>query len=363
MLKFLLKLSLVVVLIATGFLGWAWQGVPQYPDHQSAEYSCNNEAPADEDSLTDFKVLSFNVQYMASKNYVFFYDMDGATDSQPSMEHVQLTLDRVADIIRDEDPDVVLIQEINDATDSRTHNYDQITALQQRLEKEAFPCESSAYYWKADYVPHPKIAGSVGMKLLTLSRHPIVQSDRYQLPLMPMDPVSQRFYFQRALLETHLQVGEQVVAVLNTHYDAWGEGTDVMRGQVAATQKRLEALDAAGIPWVLGGDFNLLPPDGDRQRPRIEQAGTGIYDKDTAIAPLYQNYGAIPSLENLNSAEEARWYTHLSNDPRVTAPDRTIDYLFYSNQWQLQNSYIRQRDTLDISDHLPVVGVFALSLP
>ena len=76
MLKFLLKLSLVVVLIATGFLGWAWQGVPQYPDHQSAEYSCNNEAPADEDSLTDFKVLSFNVQYMASKNYVFFYDMD-----------------------------------------------------------------------------------------------------------------------------------------------------------------------------------------------------------------------------------------------------------------------------------------------
>lgn len=355
------KWLLVTVLLAAAFAMWVWQGVPQYPDRQMADYTCRQPLTADVEPRANFKVLSFNVQYMAGKNYVFFYDAPGATDSHPAMADIQLTLARVAQIIRDEDPDAVLIQEINDASDSRTHYYDQISALQQQLGEQAFPCESSAYYWQADFIPHLKIAGAVGMKLLTLSRHPIVHSQRYQLPRMPMDPVSRRFYFQRALLETHVQVGDTAVALLNTHYDAWGEGTNVMRGQVAVTRARLEALDAADIPWVLGGDFNLLPPDGDRQRARIEATGTGVFDKDTAITPLYQHYGAIPSLENLLSEGEPDWYTHFSNDPRVSGPDRTIDYLFYSRQWRLEKSYVRQHDTLDVSDHLPVVGVFSLS--
>jgi endonuclease/exonuclease/phosphatase family metal-dependent hydrolase len=46
-------------------------------------------------------------------------------------------------------------------------------------------------------------------------------------------------------------------------------------------------------------------------------------------------------------------------DPTVTEPDRTIDYQFYSDQWSLDNAYVLQKETLDISDHLPVVGIYA----
>ena len=84
------------------------------------------------------KVMSYNVQYMASKNYVFFYDID-LTDQErvqaaekanrtivgrPSKEDVLWTLDQAANVIKKEDPDVVLLQEINGGDDSRTHSID-----------------------------------------------------------------------------------------------------------------------------------------------------------------------------------------------------------------------------------------------
>ncbi|GAA5315829.1 MAG: endonuclease/exonuclease/phosphatase family protein [Candidatus Pelagadaptatus aseana] len=338
---------------------WVWLGVPVYPDVQTADSDCRAEVSRDTDKH-GFKVMSFNVQFMAGKDYVFFFDMDGGPDVRPSEQSIDLTLDRVAALIRDENPDAVLLQEVNDGNDVRTHYRDQIKALQQRLGDAAFPCVASAYYWQADYIPHPKINGPVGMQLVTLSRHPIVSADRYQLPRMPMDPVSQHFYFQRALLEARIEYQGKTVALLNTHFDAWADGTGVLRQQLAVVQARVKELEQHNIPWVAGGDFNMLPPDGGLQLASIEQAGTGSFEQPTAIKPLYDRYGAIPSLEDLRSARVANWYTHFPNDTRVTGPDRTIDYLFYSSDWQLLHSHVRQRDTLEVSDHLPVVGVFSM---
>jgi endonuclease/exonuclease/phosphatase family metal-dependent hydrolase len=39
-----------------------------------------------------------------------------------------------------------------------------------------------------------------------------------------------------------------------------------------------------------------------------------------------------------------------------SGPDRTIDYLFLSVDIKIKNKYVRQQDTLAISDHLPVVA-------
>ncbi len=343
-------------------------------DVEPASSYCAEHAPS-WDVRAPLKVLSYNVQYMASKNYVFFYDVDvndperlaavqraGKTiASYPAREHVLWTLDEVARLIEKEDADVVLLQEVNGAEDSRTHYTDHAAELLTRLPRDLYPCRSQTPYWKAEFIFHPDVLGPVDMQLLTLSKYRIEESLRHQLPRKANNVLVRPFDFQRALLESRIATtAGATVAVINTHFEAWGAGTGIMEKQVARTERLLDSLDDAGIPWVLGGDLNLLPPDDNRQLQRIHAAGIGHYDEIPQIRPLYDKYRGIPSLQHLSSKDPSAWYTHFPNDPTATGPDRTIDYQFYSEQWSLRDAYVMQGDALNISDHLPVVAVYAI---
>jgi len=368
------KSLFVLALLSAIAIGVLWFRSYWPGETEMASVSCTRDAPAWK-AQSHLKVMSYNVQYMASKNYVFFYDIDledserlAAVEkankviaSQPVAEDVYWTVDQVADVIRNEDPDVVLLQEVNGGDDSRTHYIDQATELLRKLPDDMYPCQSETPYWKAEFIIHPDVMGPVNMKLLTLSKYRITRSVRHQLPRIPRSFLLEPFHFQRALLESHIATDQGYgLALVNTHFDAWGAGTDIMRRQIRKTEEVLRALDDQSIPWVLGGDLNLLPPDNNRQRDDILAAGTGHYNEVPELGPLYKKYRGVPSLDDLTSEDSSAWYTHFPNDPTVTGPDRTIDYLFYSDQWNLVDAYVRQEDTLHISDHLPVVGAYKL---
>jgi hypothetical protein len=72
------------------------------------------------------RILSWNVQYMAGKNHVFFYE--GGSDERPSPAEITATLGDVARVIREEDPDIVLLQEMDDGS-RRTDDEDQLARL------------------------------------------------------------------------------------------------------------------------------------------------------------------------------------------------------------------------------------------
>ena len=328
-----------------------WRSAPQFEAVTELRPHCDGTAaeyPVD----TPLKVLSLNAQYMAGKGYVFFYDVDGGPDVRPSQASVALTVSKVADLLKREQPDVVMLQEINDADDSRTHYLDQVEALQRALGDQRYACEVSAHYWKVGWLPHPLILGSVSMQLTTLSRYRLTSATRFQLPLMDNDPITQHFYFQRALLQVTMDSTVGEMALLNTHLDAWGQGTDLMKRQVDAISNQLTTLDEQNIPWVLAGDFNVLPPDGGRQWQRLAKD----YDQRSALQVLYDRYGALPPLPQLTSASSAEWYTYFPNDPQVTEPDRTIDYVFYSDHWRLLEGAVIPDTSL--SDHLPLKARF-----
>ncbi|MBT8092415.1 MAG: endonuclease/exonuclease/phosphatase family protein, partial [Gammaproteobacteria bacterium] len=374
-LKSVFRLFVALLLVFATAIGvlWARSYTPQ--NVEMASIRCSDDAPAWSTSAP-LKIMSYNVQYMASKNYVFFYDIDinnpGHIDavvkagktvaSYPSREHVLWTLDEVAALIEKEKPDLVMMQEVNGEDDSRTYYIDHVSELLKRLPADYFPCQSDAPYWKAEFIFHPDILGPVDMRLLTLSKYRLVKSVRHQLPRWPRNFLVTPFHFQRALLESHLATDRgDTVALINTHFDAWAAGTGIMEKQVARTAALLQSLDDAGTPWVLGGDLNLLPPDDDRQRQKILAAGTGIYDENSQIKPLYDKYRGVPPLQQLTADDPRPWYTHFPNDPAATGPDRTIDYLFYSDQWVIEDQYVIQQEALHISDHLPVVGVYSFS--
>jgi len=368
------KLAVLLVLAPVTAIAVLWVRAYSPNDIEAAAVLCADNAPS-WNPATQLKVMSYNVQYMASKNYVFFYDINtddaervaavlraGKTlASYPTQEDIFWTLDEVAKLIREEKPDVVLLQEINGADDSRTYYTDHAAELLARLPSDMFACQTAAPYWQAEFVFHPQVLGPVNMQLATLSRYRIERSVRHQLPRKANNFLVRPFDFQRALLETHIASDDgKTVAVINTHYEAWAAGTGLMEKQVAKTEALLRSLDEQGTPWVLGGDLNLLPPDNNQQRERILAAGTGDYDENPQIKLLYDRYRGIPSLQHLEANDPRAWYTHFPNDPTVAEPDRTIDYQFYSDQWSLDEAYIIQDYALEISDHLPVVGHYSL---
>ena len=374
-LKTIGRLAVLLALLLTSVVAALWVRAYKPADTEAVAVNCETDAPVFAGDRP-LKVLSYNVQYMASKNYIFFYDIDlnnaervadvakaGKTlADRPSLEHIRWTIEEVARIIEAEQPDVVLLQEVNGGDDSRTHHVDQIDALLDRLGRQSFPCYAHTPYWKAEYIWHPNIMGPVDMRLLTLSRHRIDSATRHQLPRLDINALERPFYFQRAILETrHAMADGQSSALLNTHFEAWGAGTGVMQRQVAHTMSLLESFDADDVPWILGGDLNLLPPDGQIQRTQIVMAQTGEYDEEPAIRSLYDRYGAIPALPDLLGESAADWYTYIPNDPTVSEPDRTIDYVFYSPQWTLEASKVVHGSSWKVSDHLPVVGTFSLA--
>lgn len=341
-------LSLFCLLVALTY-ALTWRPTPR----EAAVVECRSQAPLLQPGQA-LKVMTWNIQYLAGKKHVFWYDLEGGSgpDLRPSSADLALTLDEVVRVVRDEQADIVLLQELHDG--ARASDYqDQLALLQARL-RDLYPCSTQAFYWKAGFVPHPKILGSVGMKLATLSRYQIERAERLQLPQMPGNPLSRPFNLKRALLVSYLPLrGGGKLAAINTHLDAFAQGDDTMQQQVAMTTRLLDQLQSQGTPWVLGGDFNLLPP-GQYQRLSAEQRSW--YAAHSELQQLAMRYPMIPSTQQASGPGQAAWYTHAPNRAGPPRADRTLDYLFHSPQLTLLDAQVRQHDTLEISDHLPLLA-------
>jgi endonuclease/exonuclease/phosphatase family metal-dependent hydrolase len=354
--RLILLTSLVIALPIVLFIS-IYSTTLQPKELEAVEVHCSAEAQAF-DSNKPLSVLSYNVQFFAGKDYIFYFDVKDnlGPDLAPSPNAIQTSLEGIAQVIQEQQPDILLLQEVHDGAKA-TGYQDQLAQLISLLPQGTFPCHASAFYWQADFVPHPKIMGSVGMKLSTLSRYKLNSAQRHQLALQPMDPISQAFYLKRAILETELATEEgQPWHILNTHFDAFAKGSDTMQRQVGYSQHLLKELDRDDKPWILAGDLNLLAPG---QLANLADHQHYLYQEDTELKQLFDRWPSIPSLEQLTGEDKANWYTHLANDPKVTQMDRSIDYIFHSKKLlSTHSSVLNQGKMLTLSDHMPVVARF-----
>jgi endonuclease/exonuclease/phosphatase family metal-dependent hydrolase len=329
-------------------------------DLQAEPVACPPDAPRLQ-AGQQIKIMTWNVQFMAGKNYVFFSDLpDGnAPDERPSPEDITKSIEGVARVIRDEHPDVVLLQEVDNGA-ARTDYEDQLARLLTLLPPE-YACHTTAFYWKAAYVPHPRIHGAAGMMLAIVSRYQIDSAQRRQLALVPRDLLSQQFNIKRAILEAHMPVdGGGSFVALDTHLDAFAQGSDTMERQVAQVDGVLADLTGAGASWAIGGDFNLLPPD-DMAFKRLTAGHQTFYNPSSEIKPLYDHYKVVPTLSEVTGPDYIRWFTYFPNDPSIGYPDRTLDYLFFAPSVAVGEHYVRQGDTLTLSDHMPLIAELQLT--
>lgn len=353
----------VIIFLLLGFLFYLliyW--LTFHPRGQSIEnVNCPKSAPVLK-AGQKLKVLNWNIQYLAGKNYVFWYDrLDGkGQHSNVKRADVFTTLEEVIRVIEEEDPDVVIFQEVHIAS-KRTHYIDQEKLIQQRLKK--FVCSASTYYLKNKFIPLPQIMGAENMKLLTLSKYKINSALRLQLPLIPHAWPFKAFYFKRALFQVELAMeGGNTLSLINTHLDAFAQGTGVMQEQVQKIDLLLSSFNSQKHLWVLGGDFNLLPQSSLREKLPAEQQL--YFNPQNELTLLTKKYNIIPSLQNagaeVDEDRRKQWFTHIPNDNTDGKPDRTIDYILYADNLRLLSSHVRQKDTAKISDHLPLVAEFVL---
>jgi len=351
--------NIIIGLIGLGVVAvvliWAITFHPRETQFMVVE--CEDNAPILQQGQS-IKALTYNVQYMAGKNYVFYYDLpnDAGPDERPSSEDITATLAEVARIIKDEDPDFILLQEVDDGS-KRTDYEDQLARLLSLLPGE-YKCHTSAFYWKAGFVPHPRIMGAIGQKISIISKYRIDESTRYQLPINDADLLTRQFSPKRAILEARLPVeGGDDFMLLTTHLEVADRGAEIKQQEIAKLDDVLQSIDLQGNPWLLSGDFNLLPPGGYDLLWEGQQVN---FRKVSEIEPLYNKYNVFPGPTEIFSDNPENWFTMFINDPSVPELDRTVDYFFYSDILTLKNAFLRNEDTLAISDHLPVIAEFTL---
>lgn len=351
-----LRYTLLGLLIVIALAGAMVYSLTWRPDAREVlPVSCSTQAPTLAPGQA-LKVMTWNVQYLAGKRYVFWNDQAAGTDEAPTADDMAFSLDEVARVIRDEQPDIVLLQELDDGAKASDYQ-NQLKLLQERV-ADLYPCSAHAFDWKADFIPDPHIFGSVGRQLATLSRYEIEHAERLQLPVSEVNLISRQFKPKNALLLTYLPLSDGgQMAVLNTHLDRATQPDETLQAQVSAVAKVLDKFESRGTPWLIGGDFNLLPL-GQYQRLPSEQRTP--YSSDSALHVLWDKYPMIPTNNEASGIDRARWLTHYPNDTNVSGPDRTVDFLFYSPRIKRVEARVRQDDTLRISDHLPVIARFLL---
>jgi endonuclease/exonuclease/phosphatase family metal-dependent hydrolase len=325
-----------------------------HPRPIEAEEPVNLAAAPLLSSGQSIKVVTYNVQFFAGTSYNFFYD--GGPDTLVDPRDVEITIRDFAAFITAENPDFILLQEVDHGA-RRTAYLNEVnlvlTALPSELRNHV-----GTYYWRSKFVPHPKIMGSAGTRLMIFSRYRLGKGRRYQLPLRPANPIEQDFNLKRAILEAYVPMTDGgSFVILNTHLEAFARGTNIMERQIEKVLRRLAMLEELNVPWVIGGDFNLLPPG---QWARLSPLSRGAHTDPSEISAIFQRYAGVPTVSDATGEEMRKYFTFTQRSGTDRIPVRTLDYLFAAPTVAVERYAVNQEGMTKVSDHLPLVGEFRL---
>lgn len=220
----------------------------------------------------------------------------------------KLDLQRIADVINNEHPDLVGVQEVDRGV-KRTEGRDEIAELAKMTRMDF------AFAHNLDYQ-----GGQYGVAVL--SRFPIANADHRKFE-------NRREAERRGMIRIQVQVGGKTINFVNTHLDYQYED-----GRVFETEQMLKFLENIQGPLIVVGDFN-----------------------DEPQGPAY----------NLMLSRFAdAWVLSRAKDSGLTYPSdkavKRIDYVFTRQSDGIKAKKAWIVNTL-ASDHLPVVADLELPKP
>ncbi len=225
---------------------------PAAGDHTDLTVSnVNSETLPDSGTI---RVLSWNTGYGALGDNADFFMDGGKSVNTASRERVLKNISDIAEVIRQEDPDIVFLQEV-DQNSMRSHHVNEV-----EMYVDLFPdMEASfAYNFRVPFIPYPiPPIGTVNSGVETLSKWHQTEAVREQLPCPFSWPVRVA-NLKRCLLISRIPAadGKELVLV-NLHLEAYDSG----EGKIAQTNQLKALLEneaAKGNYVIAGGDFNQI---------------------------------------------------------------------------------------------------------
>jgi endonuclease/exonuclease/phosphatase family metal-dependent hydrolase len=323
------------------------------------------------------KVMAWNVKY-AGGRIDFWFDLWGDR-VQMTRAEVDGNLTGLIALINEVQPDVLLTEEIE--VNARRSAY--VNMVREILARTSLAYAAYVPTWRSRYIASEGL-GRMDLGNAIFSRFPIKRAERIpQSDRTDQDPATAAFYIHRAIGRAVLDLGGREVAALVVHTEAYD--TDGTKSR--QLREIEEVLREERLPFVVGGDFNAIPPGSvravDFNDEHPDSRGTDFaqppYDLDD-MTPFYAEYVSAIARDRYGATLETqrRHFTHSVIGPdRVGARgepgfwNRTLDYLFVKapSSWQEGSTDTLQEpgrlgigsDPLLLSDHCPVVGVWQVA--
>ena len=198
-------------------------------------------------------LVTWNCGYGALGDNADFFMDGGSSVYTADRTRLESNLTGIRNALADLNPDLLLLQEV-DISSSRSDHLDERTFLRT---SGSYASEAFAYNYNCLFVPYPlPPIGHVESGMYTLSRAPIRQADRIQLPC-PFSWPTRVANLKRGLLVSRIPLlgTEKELVLINLHLEAYDNGT----GKEAQTKKLVQVMQteaAAGNYVIVGGDFN-----------------------------------------------------------------------------------------------------------
>lgn len=321
-------------------------------------YTANSisDESAPSDALT---VGSWNVKF-AGGRIDFFFDCFGDRSLMTTTE-VENHLEGLAAKINQMDTDVLYLQEVD--IDAKRSGY--IDQLQYLLDATYFNYAIYGSQWKSDYVPSDGI-GRVNSGNAILSRYPLENAERIALPLVDeQSSFVQYFYLRRNILKAQITDAQgQAITLLNTHTSAFAKDGTKDR-QLEQIKAEIDKLEAAGMPFVLGGDFNSLPPStqqvdnfADDACPKDSEFSANDFSAETDIMLPFYDYQPLIPLEEYASNNDDYFSFTADTDGFW---NRKLDFMFTNATFRAGLVHLDEARggmaTMPLSDHAPLSGI------
>ena len=201
-------------------------------------------------------ILIWNMGYGAlDERQDCYWDGGKGVDGE-SKEIVQENVDAIKSKIKELDPDIFMVQEI-DVDSKRSYYIDELASLEETFPNTSYE-NSFARNFKAGLVPLPlyNMTGKVDAGIGTFSKFDITASTRVQLPI-PFSWPMKLFNLKRCLLVERMPIQDtdKELVIVNLHLEAYDDGEGKAK-QLAMMMGLLQEEYEKGNYVIAGGDFN-----------------------------------------------------------------------------------------------------------
>ena len=317
------------------------------------EVSYFEAAEPDIVSLPDtLKVMTWNVKFGGGR-IDFFFDCHGDRVIMEK-EEVEQNMHLLAEKIREVNPDILFLQEV-DINSKRSAFINQVQFL---LDHTALNHGVYASQWKAKHIPSDGI-GKMNSGNAILCKWQLTGAKRIALPLIgEQNFIVRYFYLKRNLLHAKLHHSGGELNLLNTHASAYAKD-NTKKQQLEIIKHYADSLNSQGLPFILAGDFNALPPNS-KQTQNFDDSvcKDADYDADDYsseidwMKPYYEIYESAICLGEYSNDNE-KHFTHTTDKNGFW--NRKTDYLF-TNKNFVDGSGVTIQDWMEASDHAPIIA-------